>query len=121
MSRHAALALTAVSIALASCGPATGGTASQEASVARVCAPGEPAYSSKARPIIEHYCVRCHSPEGVAGDEHDFTHPELLRAERRLVSARLRAQSMPPPGSPQPSGVEAALVIQWLDCGAALD
>jgi mono/diheme cytochrome c family protein len=115
-----ALLLTLL-ITLVGCGRAASSIAGDSANASRACAPGDPGYSSAVRPIVEHYCIGCHSPEGVAGDEHDFTRPELLRGQHRIVSARLRAHSMPPAASPELSGAERALIIHWAECGAELD
>ncbi|HYP91008.1 MAG TPA: hypothetical protein VEQ59_22740 [Polyangiaceae bacterium] len=85
------------------------------------CAPGDPSYTAQVQPLVDRYCSSCHSPNGDAGEEHDFTHFETLQAQRRLVSARLRFHSMPPRTSPQPALAEAALLVHWADCGAARD
>ena len=74
--------------------------------------------SEEARALVGRYCTGCHSPSGDAGDEHDFTRPELLRAQHRSISARLRAHSMPPRTSRQPTPAERALLTRWADCGA---
>jgi mono/diheme cytochrome c family protein len=74
--------------------------------------------SRQAQVLVQHYCTTCHSPDGDAGDEHDFTQAELLRAQHRSISARLRAHSMPPRSYLQPTAPELALLMRWADCGA---
>jgi uncharacterized membrane protein len=108
-------------VAVASCSRAASHRAAENASFPRPCATSDPSYATAVRPVIEHYCINCHSPDGVAGDEHDFTHPELLHAQRRLLSARLRTHGMPPATSVQPSAAEHALMLHWASCGAELD
>ena len=76
------------------------------------------AETPQARALVERYCVSCHSPGGDAGDEHDFTQPQLLRGQHRAISARLRAHSMPPRTSSQPTLAELTLLLHWADCGA---
>ncbi len=118
--RHA-LAASTFFLAMVGCSRAASQSTAENASAPQTCAAGDPSYSSAVRPVVEHYCISCHSPDGDAGDEHDFTRPELLHAQRRLVSARLRAHSMPPATSLQPSVAERALMTHWADCGAELD
>ncbi len=118
--RHA-LAASTFLLAVVGCSRAASQGTAESASAPQTCATGDPSYSSAVRPLVEHYCTSCHSSDGDAGDEHDFTRPELLHAQRRLVSARLRAHSMPPATSVQPSAVERALMTHWADCGAELD
>jgi len=116
-----ALAAGALLLTMASCSRTASQNTAENAGSPRACGAGDPSYSGLVRPVLEHYCFSCHSADGDAGDEHDFTHPELLRAQRRLVSARLRAHGMPPATSAQPSAAERALVTRWADCGAQLD
>ena len=121
MRPHRALAAGTFLLAMVGCGSAASESTAANANAPQTCATGDPSYSSAVRPLVARYCISCHSADGVAGDEHDFTQPELLRAQRRLVGARLRAHSMPPATSAQPSATERALLTHWADCGAALD
>jgi uncharacterized membrane protein len=115
------LVLCGFALAAASAGPGCSPRAPQlSRRAALTCAAGEPGFS-RAQPLLQRYCVTCHSADGDAGEEHDFERPELLRAQRRQISARLRAHSMPPRGSPQPDAVETALLAHWADCGATQD
>ena len=118
--RHA-LAVGLVLLVLARCSSAASPNVVANVGAPQTCATSDPSYASAVRPVVERYCVSCHSADGDAGDEHDFTRPALLKAQRRLVSARLRAHSMPPATSAQPSDAERALLTHWADCGAELD
>lgn len=121
MSTAHALAIGIFVSVMTSCSPTAGRSPAASSGSAPTCAAGAPRYASAVLPVVQRYCVSCHSPDGDAGDEHDFTLPERLHADRRLISARLRAHSMPPATSPQPSALERALVADWADCGAKLD
>lgn len=121
MSRRFALAAGALILALAGCGGSAPKRASEDARSPQTCTTGDASYAAVVRPVVERYCISCHSANGTAGDEHDFTQRDTLRAQRRLVNARLRAHSMPPTTSAQPSPAERTLVAHWADCGAALD
>jgi uncharacterized membrane protein len=107
------LALAALGASFTACG---GSPRRPTNGAARTCAPGKPGFV-RVKPLLDRYCITCHSADGVAGDEHDFLQPELLRAQHRQISARLRAHSMPPRGSPQPERAELALIAHWADCG----
>jgi uncharacterized membrane protein len=103
------------------CSPAGGRSSGPTRPGPPPCAPVSAAHASQAHALIRRYCFGCHSADGDAGDEHDFNQPAVLRAQRRLFSARLRAHSMPPSTSPQPRASERALLADWADCGAELD
>ena len=116
-----ALTFTAFVAELSGCNNSAPRAAHQSTELARSCSPGDPTYAAQVRPLVDRYCSSCHSASGDAGEEHDFTQPALLHAQQRLVSARLRAHSMPPRTSPQPDAAEVALLAHWADCGAPLD
>ena len=121
MTTHHALwtgtLVVAVLAALLGCGGGASRVSAASTSTPQTCTSQGPDSASVAQPLVERYCTSCHAPGRDAGDEHDFTQPALLRAQRRLVSARLRAHSMPPSTSPQPSEAERALMMHWADCG----
>lgn len=97
------------------CGSPTSLESASRSSTPQTCALRAPDYQTKVQPLVARYCSTCHAPGGDA-EEHDFSQPERLRAERRVVGARLRAHSMPPSTSPQPSAAERALLLHWTTC-----
>jgi hypothetical protein len=64
--------------------------------------------------LLRRYCVGCHNPAGSAGEEHDFTQPLVLRAQREAVLARLNTRSMPPSSAPRPTADEQARLMRWV-------
>ncbi len=59
-------------------------------------------------------CNGCHSPGAIAGEEHDFSDPPVLRAHKERMVKQLLACKMPPrrPISEE----EAMLVLRWAAC-----
>jgi hypothetical protein len=48
-------------------------------------------------PIFEKRCFGCHTGDGVAAEEHDFSHVEALRAARTAIADEIATCSMPMP------------------------
>jgi Protein of unknown function (DUF1592)/Protein of unknown function (DUF1588)/Protein of unknown function (DUF1585)/Protein of unknown function (DUF1587)/Protein of unknown function (DUF1595)/Planctomycete cytochrome C len=91
-----------------------------------VSSPEPPASSPDATAVINKYCISCHSERlrtgGVVLQGVDATDPGANAELWERVVAKLRAGSMPPPGSPRPDaatydaiagGLEAALDRAW--------
>ena len=74
--------------------------------------------SPDAARVLSARCASCHSASGSAGEEHDFSDPALVRRQAPQIAARLRAFSMPPRGTPQPSDEQRELLARWAECGA---
>jgi hypothetical protein len=93
------------------------GTATHECSVTPVsgCEAGAPSFALDVRPILERRCYRCHAGDGVAADEHDFTHLDVLHAARADVANEVASCAMPPRDSL--SADEAQTILQWAACG----
>lgn len=115
---HVVIALLAVdallsTTALTAC--SAPGSPPPETTVSRntACSTAPAPARSQIEPLFQHYCVSCHSPDGSAGEEHDFTRFDVLRAQRRRVKAVLEASAMPPRGLPQPNDAERARMIAW--------
>jgi hypothetical protein len=83
------------------------------------CEPPLPTYLSDVRPILERRCNRCHTGDGPAAEEHDWSRIETLRGQRRSVADDVTAHAMPPSGATPLSGAEVAVVATWALCGAA--
>ena len=109
MSRHperrsSCLAGAALALGLASAAP----SAAQEA-------PGAP----EVRAVLDQYCVGCHSQRlrtaGLDLESLDLDDAGRHAETFENVIAKLRAGSMPPPGSPRPEAADYRRVAGWLE------
>jgi len=89
--------------------PASGNASASEIK----CDPAAPVELTAAREIVTKRCVSCHSPNGTAGDDYDWTKDSALIAHRRNVAAQVSEGSMPPPGYPKPTPEEARTLVCW--------
>ena len=75
--------------------------------------------AGEARAVLDQYCVTCHSQRlQTAGLDLQSADPEDAGADAATfekVIARLRAGSMPPPGSPRPASAVYRSVAGWLE------
>lgn len=77
------------------------------------------AYVQDARPLIEHYCLTCHSTEKHKGDLdlERFTSLSLIRKDvkpwQNMVE-QLESEEMPPKGKPKPTDAERAKLLGWV-------
>ena len=92
-------------------GPATS-TKHGSTDVTASC-PLTPMTTAEARPLVDKYCVSCHSPDGAAGEDYDFRGDPAILARRSNIEAKLRLHVMPPPGARQPSDAERAVLRCW--------
>jgi len=65
------------------------------------------------RPIVNKRCTSCHSPQGTAGEDYDWTQDSALSAHRANVAAQVEQGSMPPSGYPSLSADERRLLLCW--------
>jgi hypothetical protein len=80
------------------------------------CPSPQPSYSSQVAPVIQNYCLKCHS--GAGPGIGDFrTYPSVF-ANRQAILTQFYSCRMPPQGEPQPGSQERALLLGWLVCGA---
>lgn len=76
-------------------------------------------YLAQARPLIEKYCLACHSTEKHKGDidlEH-YTTLALIRKDVKpwqSMVEQLESEEMPPKGKPKPSEEERARLLGWV-------
>jgi uncharacterized membrane protein len=75
--------------------------------------PAEPVTVAEVRPLVDKYCVSCHSPDGAAGEDYDFRTDASISARRRNIEAKLRLHAMPPPNVHQPSEAERTAMWCW--------
>jgi hypothetical protein len=67
-----------------------------------------------AMPIFKKRCFGCHTGDGVAAEEHDFSRVASLRAARATIADEIATCSMPP-RSPLDDG-EASTLLLWAAC-----
>ena len=72
-----------------------------------------PIPTAEVRPLVDRYCVSCHSPDGAAGEDYDFRSDPAIAARRGNIEAKLRLHVMPPPTARQPRDAERALLRCW--------
>jgi hypothetical protein len=75
---------------------------------------GSPIDLRAAMPIFEKRCFGCHTGDGVAAEEHDFSHVEALRAARTAIADEIATCSMPPKSPLDDS--EANTLLLWAAC-----
>lgn len=79
------------------------------------CSPArspEPVSLGSAQAVVRKYCASCHSPNGEAS-ELNWTYEPALIAHRRSIAAKVRLNSMPPPGLPRPDANERRVLLCW--------
>ena len=114
-------AVLPLSLALSACGGGGGGTSGGTAqATAGNTTPDTPAVSwySTAKPLIERYCVACHTDGGAA--PFPLQTRDQVAAKRSAMIYVLEAGTMPPPGYAGPLPGEAGLLLDWLNDGAPL-
>ena len=77
-------------------------------------------FKAEVRPVVERYCLSCHSEALQSGNlnlesQLDAATAASHSAVWRKVLARLAADTMPPQGMPRPSEQERAAVTGWLE------
>lgn len=75
-------------------------------------------YSKQVLPLVQKYCVKCHSADEKKGDLNlaRFDNADTVRRDTRVwqkVLRRLRGGEMPPKKSPSPSPEERNRLIDW--------
>jgi hypothetical protein len=83
------------------------------------CVGVPPTYTEDVRPVLERRCFKCHAGDGVAADDHNFSHFETLRAQKTALATEIGACAMPPSSEPPVPDPEAELLLRWVACGGA--
>jgi len=69
--------------------------------------------------VIDHYCTECHNEQLLVGnlslEHYDIASATKERAKSEKMIRKLRAEMMPLPGSPRPSGDSLRLVAQTIE------
>jgi len=103
-----------VLVALAACGSDGGACPAEQPASCPTPAPG---YANDVAPLLDTYCVTCHSPTGVDPGKPLDTYAHVFE-RRSEVLTQVNACRMPPAGEMQPTDDERATILAWLVCGA---
>jgi cytochrome c551/c552 len=66
------------------------------------------------KPLLEKRCFRCHTGDGPAADEHDFSKMELVLGQRKGILEEVGSCAMPPKAPL--SDADANLLMRWAAC-----
>ena len=81
------------------------------------CPSPAPSYANEVAPLIEHYCVQCHSAGGMASDQPLSSYAAL--AQRALdANTQLYQCRMPQAPVDPPTLDERVTLLAWFVCGA---
>jgi cytochrome c551/c552 len=70
-------------------------------------------------PVLKKRCFGCHTGDGAAADEHDFSRIDALRGASTEIVDEVSTCAMPPRA---PLGDdEANLLLRWVACGQRMD
>jgi hypothetical protein len=83
------------------------------------CDAPPPAYARDVLPILKKRCFGCHTGDGVAADEHDFSRIEGLRGARTEIVDEVSTCAMPP--TARLGDDEANTLLGWVACGQRTD
>ena len=91
---------------------------------AAASAEGEAGFAQNIRPLLDEYCLKCHSAEKHKGDLDLERFTSLSEVQRhpkiwQMVAEQLANQEMPPKDKPQPSPADRERLAGWVD--AVLD
>jgi hypothetical protein len=78
------------------------------------CASAPPSFAGEVQPILEKRCFRCHTGDGPAADEHDFSKIDRVLGERSAIREQVASCGMPP-RSPL-ADAEASTLLRWATC-----
>jgi mono/diheme cytochrome c family protein len=83
------------------------------ASDATKCDAATPIAFSAAHDVVAKRCVSCHSPNGEAGSDYDWTNDRALTSHRKNVAAEVAEGGMPPRGAPKLTPEEIHALVCW--------
>jgi len=89
-------------------------TASCHHDAPAACVQPAPSFADEVEPILKKRCFACHTGNGVAADEHDFSTMKSVVAERGDIVDEISSCSMPP-RSPLGDD-EAGTLLRWASC-----
>jgi mono/diheme cytochrome c family protein len=68
------------------------------------------------KPVLQERCFGCHTGDGSAADDHDFSNLSRVLAERQDIARQVTAHAMPPSPQQKLSENEATLILRWAAC-----
>jgi len=99
--------------------PFADAAAASAAPAAQSCNGPAPGYSAEVQPVLEKRCFSCHTGDGSAADDHDFSSLQRVLAERQDIAKQIGAHAMPPAPKQQLSGDETSLLLRWATCAGS--
>ncbi len=75
-------------------------------------------YAQDARPVMERACFSCHTGDGPAAEDHDFSKVDVAFAQRARIERAISAGAMPPKSRPPLDTAPRDTLLRWLSCGA---
>jgi cytochrome c551/c552 len=78
------------------------------------CASNASSFIEEVQPILEKRCFRCHTGDGPAADDHDFSKRERVVGQRRAIEEEIASCAMPP--RDPLSDAEANTLLRWAAC-----
>lgn len=94
-------------------------SASCSHAISTACDGSPPPDARDVLPIFEKRCFSCHTGDGVAADEHDFSRVGALRAARTEIADEVSTCAMPPRA--RLDDEEARALLRWAACGRKSD
>jgi predicted MPP superfamily phosphohydrolase len=88
--------------------------ATPAAPAAHACNGPAPSYTADVQPVLEKRCFSCHTGDGSAASDFDFSHLEGVHAARRDIAKQITAHAMPPRAPLAAS--ESDLLLRWIAC-----
>jgi len=112
------LACLAVACSPAVVPPAPGLAATCRHELPAPCASNAPSFAEEVQPILAKRCFRCHTGDGPAAGEHDFSKSERVIGQRGAIREEIASCAMPPK---EPlAEPEANTLLRWAACAPGL-
>lgn len=102
---------------LAGCSESSSGGDCSSVSIPASCPTTTPSYATDVAPILQTYCVNCHSAGGQEPNKLLDTQASVA-ALSNDVANEVAGCSMPPADDAQPTAAQRQLILDWLTCGA---
>ena len=80
------------------------------------CAGNTPRYED-VLPLLKRKCFACHAGDGMAVEDHDFSKPSVVLAQRSRIGTQVGACAMPPRQVPL-APADAKLLMAWATCSS---
>jgi hypothetical protein len=83
------------------------------------CMGAVPDYAHDVEPILRARCFACHTRDGEAAEDHDFSLASRVFAQRKAIQRQVAACAMPLSRAPALSEAQAHVILQWTACSSA--